>query len=868
MNKLMRFNPEPFDTEFEAETSFGVAAEGETFELEQEMRGRGGRSRLSGSRAPQSAHRPAKARSNAQANKPAYGQYSGRSNPSSSQMPWPKGRHSGRWGYPDRWGYPVGVAAWPESDAPAANASALPSEHVSWVQTALNGALGLRLPVTGVMNAQTRSAVRMFQERRGLPINGSVGPETESALRGTDAATAPPPAPAAEPPPGPAPAGDTGQSEWEIDPYHVLARVARDSGPIPAAPVKSVKALRNAIVRIAEQEAVRWKNGAIQELDPKIRAVLMDYWKAGPGLSFTAAQIGSKAFQALHPWSAAFISWVMRKAGAGKSFKYAASHSVYISAAKANRIADNANPFKAYRLNEVAPRVGDLICRSRAGSGATYDNIHPGMTTHCDIVIAVKPGAVTVIGGNVGNSVKRRIVHTDNLGRVIEPLVFAVIRVGTHKPRMPASVPPVPGPPPGPAPVIPTGPAPKLLKQETSPPSATLYPQIDLGIVDRFKLRAAPMTGIFLPEGFTPGPLVDVILYLHGHKAASVRDLTIDQYWNRMRFHYGALREKLNEAGRNTVLVAPTLGAYSEAGNLLDPGGLDGFIAKVLASLGASGPNARGGVGPSLRNLIFACHSGGGLPMRKLAGGSDKALTSLRECWGFDCTYNHGDDTFWADWARKTPSVKCYFYYIKGSQTAALSESLRDKRIPNAIVQPAGDGRHNYVPITHWLERIQGAPMDEPADIKRLSHPAFIDFVGVRARKAMAATGVPASVTVAQAILETGWGKHTIGSAKNLFGIKGKGPAGSVRVPTREFLNGAWVTIEANFAKYDSFEQSISEHARFFLKNKRYAAALKAKDDADSFAREIHKAGYATGPDYADQLIKLMKRYDLYRFDR
>jgi flagellum-specific peptidoglycan hydrolase FlgJ len=121
---------------------------------------------------------------------------------------------------------------------------------------------------------------------------------------------------------------------------------------------------------------------------------------------------------------------------------------------------------------------------------------------------------------------------------------------------------------------------------------------------------------------------------------------------------------------------------------------------------------------------------------------------------------------------------------------------------------------------------------------------------------------------VAQAILETGWGKHTIGDARNLFGIKGKGPAGSIRVPTREFVDGRWVTVNANFAKYDSFEQSVTEHARFFLKNKRYAAALRVKDDPDSFARQIHTAGYATAPDYSTQLIKLMKVHNLYRFDR
>ena len=144
----------------------------------------------------------------------------------------------------------------------------------------------------------------------------------------------------------------------------------------------------------------------------------------------------------------------------------------------------------------------------------------------------------------------------------------------------------------------------------------------------------------------------------------------------------------------------------------------------------------------------------------------------------------------------------------------------------------------------------------------------FIEFVGENARRAMAATGVPASVTVAQAILETGWGKHTVGEAKNLFGIKGGGPAGSVRAPTREYRNGQWVTVDADFAKYDNFEQSIADHARFFLRNRRYARALQFKGDPDTFAREIHKAGYATAPDYATKLIELMRQHDLYRFDR
>jgi flagellum-specific peptidoglycan hydrolase FlgJ len=153
-------------------------------------------------------------------------------------------------------------------------------------------------------------------------------------------------------------------------------------------------------------------------------------------------------------------------------------------------------------------------------------------------------------------------------------------------------------------------------------------------------------------------------------------------------------------------------------------------------------------------------------------------------------------------------------------------------------------------------------------DVHRLTHSQFIEFVGQHARTAMAETGVPASVTVAQAIVETGWGRKTIGSARNLFGIKGRGPAGSVRAPTGEFINGRWITIEANFAAYNSYAESIADHARFFLRNRRYTEALRHTTDPDRFAREIHRAGYATAPNYADVLISLMRRYNLYRFDR
>ena len=890
MNKLLSFQPEPFDSEFQSEALLqDLGMQGESYEQEgeSEFGGARGRSRYgrsgaafsSASRAPRQL--PMRPRTKPGGLEPT------------PPRPWPQGR-------PYRQpGYGVGVPVWPYGVEPVVAAvraepdmrrwtpddpatglplgqeSAVASEHVRWVQDCLNRSLGLRLPIDGVMNAQTRSAVRAFQERRGLAINGLVGRETETALRAACDAGASTP-------------GKDGEFESEADVFYKPQRQARPAGPSPSvsppirAAAPTANALRENILRIAKEELARWHNGTIKETDPRLIRVLQDYWESGPGVRFSEAQLGSKEFQNDHPWSAAFISWVMRNAGAGNAFKYASSHSVYTHAAKQNRLANNSNPFKAFRVSEAAPRVGDLVCKRRAGSGATYDNIRPGMKTHCDVVAEAGPNGLTLIGGNVDNSVssgKHGPLKTDSKGLIADPRYFAVIRVGADH----APIPDVPPP----APLVPgVVTPPNLLRKENAPPGTSLYVGIDLNIVDKFKIGAAPMTGIFIPDGFVPGPAVDILLYLHGHKSESNRLLSIDQYWNGKRFAYGAFREAFNSSGRNVILVAPTLGARSEAGALIRHGGLDAYLAKVLAAIHAYGPGQQSTLTPALRNLILACHSGGGLTMRQLAGGADKVLANLRECWGYDCTYNRGDDTFWAGWARKSPGAKCYFYYIRGSQTAPLSESLRNMRVANAIVQPSKDDRHNYVPITHWQERLQGAdflgarsggrqppivppgPSDEPNELKSLSKEEFIDFVGQNARKATTATGVPASVTVAQAILETGWGKHTIGPARNLFGIKGKGPAGSIRVPTREFVNGRWVTVEANFAKYESFEQSINEHARFFLRNRRYAAALRVKDDPDAFAREIHKAGYATGPDYASELIKLMKRHNLYRFDR
>lgn len=147
---------------------------------------------------------------------------------------------------------------------------------------------------------------------------------------------------------------------------------------------------------------------------------------------------------------------------------------------------------------------------------------------------------------------------------------------------------------------------------------------------------------------------------------------------------------------------------------------------------------------------------------------------------------------------------------------------------------------------------------------------SFIQLAGEAARESERNTGVPASVTLAQAILESDWGKSTIGGANNFFGIKassGPGPAGVVFASTKEFVNNAWVTVQAPFRAYNNMAESFTDHGRFFIENKRYSKALESRENPKAFAREIHKAGYATDPTYSDKLIKLMDNHNLYRFD-
>ncbi|MGP0016633.1 flagellar assembly peptidoglycan hydrolase FlgJ [Pseudomonas sp.] len=151
------------------------------------------------------------------------------------------------------------------------------------------------------------------------------------------------------------------------------------------------------------------------------------------------------------------------------------------------------------------------------------------------------------------------------------------------------------------------------------------------------------------------------------------------------------------------------------------------------------------------------------------------------------------------------------------------------------------------------------------------------DFVATMlpmAEQAAKRIGVDPRYLVAQAALETGWGKSVMrqqdgSSSHNLFGIKAgsswQGP--QARAITSEFKNGQMVKETADFRSYASYQDSFHDLVTMLQSNNRYQDVLKSADKPEQFVRELQKAGYATDPDYASkisQIAKQMKSYQNY----
>ena len=159
-----------------------------------------------------------------------------------------------------------------------------------------------------------------------------------------------------------------------------------------------------------------------------------------------------------------------------------------------------------------------------------------------------------------------------------------------------------------------------------------------------------------------------------------------------------------------------------------------------------------------------------------------------------------------------------------------------------------------------FADAAAAAGADAPLDAS--SPEAFVQSIWPQAQKAAAELGVPARALVAQAALETGWGRRFAGregtSSMNLFGIKATGSWQGERMGARthEFVGGKRVDERADFRAYGSVAESFADYTRLIGKD-RYAAARGTGNDVHRFASALQKAGYATDPSYAAKITAI-----------
>jgi flagellar protein FlgJ len=144
---------------------------------------------------------------------------------------------------------------------------------------------------------------------------------------------------------------------------------------------------------------------------------------------------------------------------------------------------------------------------------------------------------------------------------------------------------------------------------------------------------------------------------------------------------------------------------------------------------------------------------------------------------------------------------------------------------------------------------------------------AFQDKLAAHANEASRTTGIPAKFMLGQAALETGWGKREIRGADgstshNLFGIKATGnwTGKTVEVATTEYVNGVAQKKMEKFRAYDSYADSFRDYASMLKNNPRYQNVIASGKDASAFAQGLQAAGYATDPNYAAKLSRIIKQ--------
>ncbi len=208
----------------------------------------------------------------------------------------------------------------------------------------------------------------------------------------------------------------------------------------------------------------------------------------------------------------------------------------------------------------------------------------------------------------------------------------------------------------------------------------------------------------------------------------------------------------------------------------------------------------------------------------------------------------------------------------EGIPTAAHKDELKDydrsvpvlsRNLPEQVskVNAVAESISSETSATTPIPAPESAAMPERFD----SPEEFVRHLLPLAERAAQSSGINPRVMVAQAALETGWGRHMIegktGSPSfNLFGIKAdqRWSGESVDIATTEFREGVPMSERASFRAYPDYESSFRDYASFLESNPRYRDVLASANDPDQFALGLQEAGYATDPNYGEKIRRIL----------
>jgi Putative esterase len=215
-------------------------------------------------------------------------------------------------------------------------------------------------------------------------------------------------------------------------------------------------------------------------------------------------------------------------------------------------------------------------------------------------------------------------------------------------------------------------------------------------------------TSVYLPPNYRNTNPLNVVVWLHGFFVKNNRFLFKDDGVN--------VRQRVLNSNRNVVLIAPFMGyeyfdqndkAVGDFSTSALGQGKWGqqYLTEVLKGL-ANHIDAKSPPQLEIKNLILACHSGGGTAMRGLVGTLGTFRGALRECWGFDCLYGGDDANFWSKHATSPDGCPVYVYFGDSTIPQSVKLYLMAKGMAdtkgNAIVPPTPARNEVHVGIGHY----------------------------------------------------------------------------------------------------------------------------------------------------------------------